>query len=264
MTRLGAYIDGIGVLGPGLGDWPATRAVLRGEAEYVSAPAVLPAPAMLPPAERRRTGQIVKLALAVGFEAVRAAGADAAQLATVFSASGADGDNCHAICEALASDDRHISPTRFHNSVHNAASGYWGIASGAMAPSSSICTYDATFAAGLLEAAAQLAASAQPVLLVACDTPYPEPLNAKRPLPGCMGIALLLAPQRGPQTLARIELALGRGEVAALEEPQLEALRRSIPAARGLPLLAMIARARTGRLTLDYLDDLQMSVQVAA
>ena len=58
--------------------------------------------------------------------------ADAATLATVFSASGADGHNCHALCEQLATDDRQLSPTRFHNSVHNAAAGYWSVATGAM------------------------------------------------------------------------------------------------------------------------------------
>ena len=85
----------------------------------------------------------------MGFEAVAASGLDASGLVSVFSSSGADGDNCHAICETLAGTDRQISPTRFHNSVHNAPSGYWGIATGAMAPSTSICTYDATFGAGL-------------------------------------------------------------------------------------------------------------------
>ena len=68
------------------------RQVLRGEAPYLEAPPVVPAPAALPPAERRRTGQIVKLSLAVGFEAVAASALDPAGLATVFSSSGADGD----------------------------------------------------------------------------------------------------------------------------------------------------------------------------
>ena len=37
-----AYVAGIGVLGPGLPDWPAARAVLRGETAYVPAATVLP------------------------------------------------------------------------------------------------------------------------------------------------------------------------------------------------------------------------------
>jgi hypothetical protein len=263
MSSLAAHVDGIGLIGPGLADWPAARAVLRGEAPYLEAPPVVPAPAALPPAERRRTGQIVKLSLAVGFEAVAASALDPAGLATVFSSSGADGDNCHAICEALASADRQISPTRFHNSVHNAASGYWGIASGAMAPSTSICTFEATFGAGLLEAASQVTAFDRPVLLIACDTPYPEPLHSVRPLPGCFGVALVLSPQRSARTLARIEVAAARNEVSTIGDPALETLRRSIPAARGLPLLAAVARGTATSITLDYLDGLQLATQVA-
>lgn len=263
MSRLAVHVAGVGVIGPGFTGWPAACAVLRGEAPYVDAPVVVPAPASLPPAERRRTGQIVKLSLAVGLEAVAASGLDAAQLATVFSSSGADGDNCHAICEALASGDRQISPTRFHNSVHNAASGYWGIATGAMAPSTSLCAFDGSFGAGLLEAAAQVVSFDQPVVLVACDTPYPEPLHGARPLPACFGVALALAPQRSPQSLAHIEFVPAPGEPTTMAEPGLESLRKSIPAARSLPLLAAISRGATTKLILDYLDGLQMTIDVS-
>ena len=50
-----------------------------------------------------------------------------------------------------------ISPTRFHNSVHNAAAGYWTIGAGCMQATTALSAYDATFAEGLLEALAQLA-----------------------------------------------------------------------------------------------------------
>ena len=43
-----------------------------------------------------------------------------------------------------------ISPTQFHNSVHNAAAGYWHIAAGSAAPSLSVGGHDGAFAAGLL------------------------------------------------------------------------------------------------------------------
>ena len=147
--------------------------------------------------------------------------------------------------------------------MHNAASGYWGIATGAMAPSTSICTFDATFGAGLLEAAAQVAAFDQPVLLVACDTPYPEPLHSARPLPGCFGVALVLSPRRSAHTLARIELSASQGEATTLADPALEALRRSIPAARSLPLLTAVARSSATSVTLEYLDGLQLLVSAS-
>src|ERR1700687_1049717 len=194
MTPLTAYIEGIGVLGPGLADWPSAAAVLSAAAPYVAAATVLPTPLSLPPAERRRTGAVVKLALAIGFEATTRAGIDRSALATVFSSSGGDGFNCHEICQVLASSERQLSPTRFHNSVHNVAAGYWSIAAGATAAANVLCAFDASFGAGLLEALTQVAVERTPLLLLAYATQYPEPLHAKRPIPDAFGVAFVLAP----------------------------------------------------------------------
>ena len=262
MSALAAWIEGIGFIAPGLPDWPGARAVLRGETAYAAAPSVLPAPALLPPAERRRASRVVKLSLALGLEAVSHAGADAATLATVFSASGADGYNCHALCEQLAGEDRQISPTRFHNSVHNAAAGYWGIATGSMAPCQVICAYDASFGAGLLDALAQVALARQPVLLVAYDSEYPEPLHAKRPIPDCAGVALLLSPERGPRALASLTASPTAEASEPLGDPELEALRTGIPALRSLPLLQRLATGKPGNVCLDYLAPMQLKVDV--
>src|SRR5258708_21335611 len=155
---LSAHIEGIALIGPGFDDWNAARSILRGETPYASRPTNLPVPAALPPSERRRASRAIKIALGVGLGAIEASGRDPASLATVFSSSAGDGYNCHELCQQLATDDRQISPTRFHNSVHNAPAGYWGIASGAMATSSVLCASDASFGAWLLEALAQVAA----------------------------------------------------------------------------------------------------------
>lgn len=261
-ATLTAWIDGIGLVGPGLPDWPAARAVLAGATPFASAPTAVPAPQSLPPAERRRAGLAVKVAIAVAQEAIGAAQRDARTLATVFASSGADGDNCHAICEALASDDRQISPTRFHNSVHNAPAGYWGIAAQAMAPAAVICAYDASFGAGLLESLTQVAIDGCDSVLIAYDAPYPEPLHAKRPLPGAMGVALTLAAQPGAQSLAKIEVSLSDAVANTLADPALETLRRTLPVARGLPLLQAIARDEAARVVLNYLAPLQLAVRV--
>ena len=260
---LTAWIDGIGLLAPGLPDWSTGAPVLAGHQAYVAAPSVLPAPALLPPAERRRSSRLVRLALAVGLEAVAHAGADAGTLATVFSASSGDGHNCHALCETLASADRQVSPTRFHNSVHNTAAGYWGIATGAMAPCQVLCAYDASFAAGLLEALVQVATTGKPVLLVAYDAEYPQPMHALRPIPDAAGIALLLRPQAGVRSLARLDAALAEAPATVLGDPAQDALRLSNPALRGLPLLERLAAGRAGTATLEYLTPLGLAVQVA-
>jgi len=143
--KLFGYVGGIGVLGPGLNDWPQTAAVLSGQQPYVAAPTVLPVPAMLPPAERRRTGRVVKVALAVALEATSNAGANPERMPSVFSSSGSDGHICHEICQALALTAREVSPTRFSNSVHNVAAGYWSIATGSMSESNVLCAFDASF-----------------------------------------------------------------------------------------------------------------------
>ena len=68
---LTAYIEGIGLLGPGLNGWPSGQAVLSEHLPYQPYPTILPSPTILPAAERRRSGAIVKLTLATGLEAIR-------------------------------------------------------------------------------------------------------------------------------------------------------------------------------------------------
>ena len=101
MTALQVWIDGVGLLGPGLDSWAGAQAVLRGAATPATLPTVLPIPVRLPAAERRRAGAAIKLALAVADEAVALAQVDPATLATVFTSSSGEGSNCHALCEAL-------------------------------------------------------------------------------------------------------------------------------------------------------------------
>ena len=264
---LTVFVEGIGLLGPGLSSWALGRQYLSGELPYVSARSVLPLPMALPAAERRRAGAVVKVSLAVGQEAVEASGCLASALPSVFTSSSGDAINCHEICSALASSDRLISPTRFHNSVHNASSGYWSISTGAMTTSSVLCARDGSFAAGLLEAAAQAVLDNTAVLLVAYDTDYPEPLRSVRPLPDTLGVALVLAPQRSQRSLAQWSLApascLTSAAADVMGNSALEALRAAIPAARSLPLLHSVATRGKGTVVLDYLKGLQLAVQVA-
>ena len=260
MSILSAFVGGIGLLGPGLPSWAAGQAVLTGNEAYVGRRVELPAAETLPPAERRRVGRVVRLALAVGYEAGAALGRDLAGLATVFTASSGDGDCCHEICQMLATGDRQISPTRFHNSVHNAPAGYWSIATGAMAPSTSLCAFDGSFGAGMLEAACQVVIDGSPVLLIAYDTGYPEPLHRTRPIADAFGIGLFLSPQPTGQTVGRVEVELTADAADVMADPALESLRVSYPAARGLPLLMALARKEAGRRVLDYLDCRRLAV----
>jgi hypothetical protein len=260
------FVHSVGLLGPGLASWADAQAVLRGDAAHAMAKTVLQAPARLPPAERRRAGDAIKLAMAVADQAVIAGAMDPQTLATVFASSSGEGVNCHAICETLASDNRLLSPTRFTNSVHNAPSGYWHIAVSSRAPSTSLCAFDGSFAAGLVEAATKSLAMQVPVLLVASDTPYPEPLHATRPLADSFGLALVLTPQATAGSMAALQIELvdaGSAPLSVCSDASLEFLRAHTPAAHALPLLQALARGAAGQsLRIDYLTGLALQVDV--
>ena len=289
MVKLCAQIEGLGLLGPGLDGWTHSSAVLEGRSLYVRQPTNVPIPDGLPPAERRRLGVVVKLALNVGLEATSKAGVEPDTLPAVFASSGGDGQNCHEICQGLANDERLISPTRFHNSVHNAAAGYWSIATRSRAASNALCAFDWSFAAGLLEAMTQVVVDQTRVLLVAYDAPYPQPLFAKRPIPEAFGVAFVLAPLRDDAartlagaphsgaaaesqgvaaavgagaTLGRLTLELSDSPPDRMGNADLEALRASIPAARALPLLQQLAKRKAGVVNIEYLDGRSLAVEV--
>ncbi|MDB6060306.1 MAG: hypothetical protein JWM78_409 [Verrucomicrobiaceae bacterium] len=260
---IAAWIEGIGILGPGISSWPQLQALFTAQENYASAKTVVPVAELLPPAERRRAVQMVRLTLAAGLEAVTHSRLNAAALPSIFSSSSGDSQNMHAICETLASSEREISPTRFHNSVHNAASGYWSIATGSTAASTALCAFDGSFGAALLEGLGWLATEKTPILLVVYDLDYPEPLRSLRPVPDAFCAAFVLAPQRSENSLASITAHLAV-DVSAnkLHVPELDNLRKTIPAARCLPLLDALANSRSESVVLEYIEQSSLIVDV--
>lgn len=259
------YLDGIGVFGPGIADWSQACAVLNGDAPFDLNADLPPFNVTdLPGTERRRAGKSVKLAVDLAAQAVRAARIDPAQPAAVFASTSGDTEVLTDICAALATDDRMISPMRFHNSVHNAASGYWTIAQGNRQPTTAVALHNLTASAGLLEAATQVVTEHTPVLLVIYDIPFPPPLNAAEPIATVFGMSFLLRPEQTDRSLARLSLGLTSADQASvdtLHDPALEALRTGVASARTLPLLTALAsmsseqksgEAAEQTVTLDY------------
>ncbi|RAN75323.1 hypothetical protein B5P43_27270 [Bacillus sp. SRB_336] len=233
------YVEGVGLWSPQLADFAALRSLLAGVAPLP--PSARPAAATLPPNERRRAPESVLLAVEVAAQAVAMSGRDAAALACVFASSHGDQPITDYMCATLAQAPAELSPIRFHNSVHNAAVGYWTIATGCHAASTAVAAQRASFGAGLLEAVSQVLAEQRAVLLVCSDTAASGPLDE---VTGCrqpFGCALVLAPQPGPATLARLDLQLtAAGTDTSLDEP-LAGWRLGNPSAAGLPLLALLA-----------------------
>jgi len=234
------HVHGVGVVGPGLDGWAASCEVLAGRASWTEAEPRVPVPRMLPAAERRRCNAAARIALAAAEDALAKSSWPLSELATVFASADGDGAVTHALCESFAAPEPDVSPTQFHNSVHNAAAGYWGIATRSSRPSTSLAADQDSFAAGLFEATLQAALDPGPVLLAAFDLPLPHPLSLMRPRRHAFAAALLLsgAPRAG--ALAALELRLAPGGASGALPKALEALADN-PAARSLPLLAALA-----------------------
>jgi Beta-ketoacyl synthase, N-terminal domain len=262
------FVNGVGVFGTGLASWPNAQLVLAGSESYVvsDAPVVIPAPDWLPAAERRRTSDIIRLALCAGREALTHAEQEISATHTVFSSSGGSGEVIHQICEALALPDREVSPTRFHNSVHNAPAGYWGIATRSEWPSTSLCAHDFSFAAAVIESCAQVASLAEPVLLLAHDLRYPEPLNQVRTVDGLFSVAFVLSKEPAKNSLFEmtVDVVAASQAETAMTDPALEAFRLGNPAARSLPLLQAMATKETTPIVLASMNGGRIKITVRA
>ena len=207
------HLESIAFWAPTLPGWPAARAAFRGEGALTEPPARRPAPEILAPAERRRAPDTVALALEVATAAARASGRDAATLASIFASAHGDLTVNDTMCTTLATQPTLISPTKFHNSVHNAAAGYWTIGTECRAASTALTAYQQSFAAGLLEAATQCAADDEAVLLVAFDVEAAGALASVTQSRGLLAAAVVIAPERSTQTIATFDWQLAPGAI---------------------------------------------------
>lgn len=248
------FLTAVGIAGPGMDGWAAARPILAGLSEYRMAPISRSIPEMLSAAERRRSSQSARLAILAAQDAFRAGGLSGDEIATVFASSDGDGAITQEICDALAGPAREVSPTAFHNSVFNAPAGYWSIATHSRLASTSVCAYDVSFAAGLIEAAAYATVERQPVMLIASDIPFPAPLHTIRPVEESFAAALLLSPTAPVGSCMRWEITLEPHRTPTALPDGLPESLRSNPAARCLPLLAVWAKRTDETVVLEYSD----------
>ena len=250
-----ACLQAVSLIAPGLPDWPTARSVLAGHEAWQEEALQPLKPDFLPPNERRRTTRTIKLALQVAQQAITQSDRRPENLATVFASSCGDMEVNLKICHALAEEGSPVSPIQFHNSVHNAAAGYWSIALQSTAPSVSLGAYDGSFGAGLLEAYTQVVTEGRPVLLVAYDLPPPPPINRVRSLKGPFATAVLVGPDTPEEEtgLGKITPRLVADQSCApFQDRELEAWRTHNPAAASLPLLAAVAVGQKSAPVIPY------------
>lgn len=247
------YVESVGLYAPGLQGWSDSRGVLTGQRPYQQEPLPRYKPACLPPNERRRATDLVRLAFGACEDAVAERVEEAARLAAVFAASGGDYTINDQICRALNQPQRMVSPTQFHNSVHNAAAGYWSIATGSRAASVSLSAYDYTVAAGFIEAISLVAVESCETLLALYDNSVCWPMQAARPVKEPFSAALWLTPCATQHSLASITLSISDSadSYTGTRQAGLEPVRLGNPAARCLPVLEHIAANSAGQVMLE-------------
>mgnify|MGYP001816463794 FL=1 len=195
--------------------------------------------AILPPMVRRRTSLATRIAVSAASRAC--AGGDL-QMPAIFVSAAGEMRVTDGLCQAIAREAFPLSPTQFHNSVHNSASAYWSMATGSMAPMQAMSALQDCFAMGLLEAACQLQAQAGRLLLVVYDEPMPADLLPGFDWQACAFALLLGTPSQGLPLMSRpfvhAEEATGDGSTA---------LSSRTPAMAGLPLLQALRNPVSGR-----------------
>ena len=175
MKQLNFEILGLGAWGPTFHNWSDLSARLQGKSLDVEA-SKGPKPEIIPANERRRAPLPVRLAVESSWQATEDAGINPADLTSVFVSGLGDTQLTDYMCRTLAGENKALSPTKFHNSVHNAAAGYWTISTGCMRAANSVAGFQQSVSLTLLEALIQCQTEQRPVLLTFYDAPCSQAL----------------------------------------------------------------------------------------
>ena len=202
-------IHAAGALAPGVGSLADLLALRRGEFVMTNTATALPSPQSLPANERRRASQVVRLTMACAEQVLRVSPFPVDSLRLVFASDEGTGEVCQQMLETLATT-RQVSPLLFHNSVHNAPSGYFSIAYQSRQPATSVSLGKQSFAGGLLCAVSEALSSHQPVLLLCYDPAMTDPMHALLPVSSATACAWIITAGDGNviSTLALARFAL--------------------------------------------------------
>lgn len=233
------YVRSVGLWSPGYANAPAW---CTGDVDAaVEAPA---ANFLRGPLRRRATAQ-TRAAVEVLGQVVAEAGWDSSKIATIWGTAHGEHATSIAMFEWMARGEGRLSPTQFHNSVHNTAGGYASISQKNTTTSTTLTGAGELVVSGFVEALGLLRAGCEHVALVFFD----EPLKVPFSVPG-MDATLAL----GFGLTSQAE-----GSVAKLGVLQRESWKGVRPAvhfsgmhvAAALPLLEHVVSGRAGDVALQ-------------
>ena len=203
-----------------------------------------PKPSVIPANERRRAPLPVRLAVETSSQACTAANVDPAEVGCVFVSGLGDTALTDYMCKVLASDNKALSPTKFHNSVHNAAAGYWTISTGCMQAANSVAGFNESVSLTLLEALTQAEVEQRALLLTFYDAPVSAVLKPLLKNEHAFAASMVIAPTaiadaKAPRFIATVSQA-------SVDWPQghwqgdLQECYQTNPVARILPFLDLL------------------------
>lgn len=262
---LGCKIVSVGAWGDGFHNWQDLQDRLQGKVPDV-ADLPGPKPEVIPANERRRAPLPVRLAVESSWQAAQAANIDPADLNCVFVSALGDTQLTDYMCRVLAGETKMLSPTKFHNSVHNAAAGYWTISAGCRKPANSIAGFAESVPLALLEAITQCVFEQRPTLITFYDAPVSDVLQGllrnRQPFAVSMVIAPLDSTARGAELQAQVIEQNCDWPVLDLD-CVLQRCYDTNPTARILALLHSITMTYSGSESLDKrIDDSETTVSL--
>jgi len=264
MTELD--VVGVGAWSHHFGNWQDLALGLSGKGWQED---VKLAPGLLPTAVRRRAPVSVKMAIEVMKQACDMAALDPRDLATVYCSAMGDMQITDYICQTLTESPELLSPTQFHNSVHNAATGYWTIATAAHSPATAISAYTYSASMAFFEAAVQAVGEELPVLLVTEEVQAPPALRFACPTNAPFAAAMVLAPvSKNLPALARLGFKTRVGAVEWTGHGDLPDQLADIPSAQLISILAALADSQAlhepQRVKLPLSPGMHMDISITA
>lgn len=177
------HVLGLGAWGDYFDSWSSLSGLLQqglvldSTSENIPEKIAGPKPQVIPANERRRAPLSVRLAVESSWQACQMAAIDPKELSCVFVSGLGDTQLTDYMCKVLASETKELSPTKFHNSVHNAAAGYWTISTGCEQAANSIAGFQHSVSLALLEGFVQCTEENKPILLTFFDAPVSKVLT---------------------------------------------------------------------------------------
>jgi len=258
MTSISFSVLGVGAWGPGFVDWQTLAELMGSQStDHVLQDSYQkgPKPQIIPANERRRAPAAVRLAVESSWQAANNANISPKDLACVFASGYGDTHLTDYICRAINTETKQLSPTKFHNSVHNAAAGYWTISTDCNAPANSIAGLEWSVPLALLDAAIQSEQEQRPLLITCFDADVAPTMKSIMSNDFLFSSSLVVTTEKIDHTPQfTLELVQQTCDWPIMElNHQLLSLYHHNPSAKMLALLSLLAEpsAQTGSSSID-------------